>query len=168
MPFNGEHVYVSQEIWDSYESEVRDGLMVCDMPVGGPYTRPGRINAVDNHGQPGYSSRFMGWENDEVGTEIRWDVNDDISYFGAIWSPYKMWNISDDIVLLKIINFGDDETGHESMWVEVTDGDEHEGIGILKNQPFGIPWLNFGDVIRYGEGNFESKARFIEKITEEE
>ena len=168
MPYNGKHAYVSRDAWDAFPDEVKETVMVCNMPVGGPYTRPGRINALDEQGQPGFSSRSLGWENDEVGTEVKWDVNDDVAYFGAIWSPYKMWKISEDIVMLKIINFGDDETGHESMWVEVTDGNEREGIGILKNQPFGIPWLNFGDVIRYGGGTDESKAGFIEKIAEEE
>ena len=106
MPYNGNHAYVSQEAWDAFPDEVKETVMTCNMPVGGPYARPGRINALDDQGQPGFSSRSLGWENDEVGTEVKWDVSDDVAYFGAIWSPYKMWKISEDIVMLKIINFG--------------------------------------------------------------
>ena len=168
MPYNGKHEYVSQESWDAMPDEMKIRNMTCNMPVGGPYERPGRINALDEYGQPGYSTRALGWKNNEVGSEPRWEISDNESFFGMPFSPYKVWNISEDKVLLKIINFGDDKTGRESMWVEVTDGNELEGIGILRNQPFGIPWLNFGDVIRYGGGTDESKAGFIEKIEEEE
>ena len=28
--------------------EIKETVMTCNMPVGGPYTRPGRINALDD------------------------------------------------------------------------------------------------------------------------
>ena len=168
MPYTGKLEVCPQEVWDNIPEPMQKQMLTCRMPVGGDFLRPGRLTAVDDEGEPGFSSRAVRWKNNEVGTEPEWHEDEDIAYFGAIWSPYKLWKISEDIVMLKIINFGNDETGRESMWVEVTDGNDKEGIGILKNQPFGIPWLNVDDVIRYGGGTDKSKAGFIEKITEEE
>ena len=168
MPYTGKLEVCPQEVWDSIPEPMQKQMLTCRMPVGGDFLRPGRLTAVDNEGEPGFSSRALRWKNNEVGTEPEWDEDENIAYFGAIWSPYKMWNITEDVVMLKIVEFGDEDTGHESMWVEVTDGDDKEGVGILKNQPFGIPWLQFGDTIQYGGGTDKSKAKFIRKITEEE
>lgn len=168
MPYNGDLKEVTQEMWDKMPQDMKDRSSLCEMPQEGvTFTHPGKVVAISSDNRWGYNCRALGWKNNEFGTEPDWtEPEDGVAYFGAIWSPYKMWIIEEDTVMLKIVEFGDETTVSESMWVTVIEGDSNEGIGRLENQPSGIPWLQFGDTIRYGGGTQTSKARFIEKVEE--
>ncbi len=57
--------------------------------------------------------------------------------------------------LAKVVGF----PGHESMWVEVLEGDGNSGSGILRNYP--EMWdLECGDVIRFDGGTDELKPQY--------
>ena len=79
-------------------NEMKIRNMMCNVPVGGPYKRPGRINALDEYGQPGYSSRALDVKIMKR-SEPRWEISDSESYFGMPFSPYKVWNIPEDKVV---------------------------------------------------------------------
>ena len=73
------------------------------------------------------------------------------------------WKHQDDEgTLLKIINFPCDygEFNGESMWVRVIHGTDNDGVGWICNDP-AFSSLRYGDVIIYGEGTDDSKARYI-------
>jgi len=139
--------------------------------AGGPHIRPGEILYIDDQGAPGWNSTTTGWVDGEIGGELMWAINDDYIVFGHPMTPYKMYKPSTDELMLKIINFPNQTTGThqhhaaggESMWVLVTDGNDNEGVGLLENEPT-LSNLQYGDLIRYGNGTEEAKAEFIEVI----
>ena len=73
------------------------------------------------------------------------------------------WKCTDEQgTLLKIISFPCDygDFGGESMWVRVIDGTDNDGVGYVCNDP-AFSSLRYGDVIVYGEGDDDTKARYI-------
>ena len=73
------------------------------------------------------------------------------------------WKCTDEEgTLLKIISFPCDygDFGGESMWVRVIEGNDNDGVGYVCNDP-AFSSLRFGDVIIYGEGTDDTKARYI-------
>ena len=73
------------------------------------------------------------------------------------------WKCTDEKgTLLKIISFPCDygDFGGESMWVRVLEGNDNDGVGYVCNDP-AFSSLRFGDVIIYGEGTDDTKARYI-------
>ena len=68
----------------------------------------------------------------------------------------------DGKLFIKVSDFPHDHFAGESMWVEVSEGDELQGVGYLRNHPTGSS-LEFGDIIRYGGGTEELKPVFLGK-----
>ena len=67
--------------------------------------------------------------------------------------------MSDQGRLIKVIDFPAEGFAGESMWVEIVDGDENDGVGLLRNSPC-FSDLKFGDSVRYAGGTDETKPRF--------
>lgn len=149
--------------------EIPEIARVVGPPLAGaPHHRPGTI-LYHIDGYPGWNSMAIGWENDEIGGELIWDIDDDRIVFGMPLNPYMMYQPSTKDVFLKVINFpsNDPNYGGESMWVKIMAGNEHGGTGILESQPV-FSDLQHGDTILYGNGNDDQKAEFIAVVTEEE
>lgn len=70
------------------------------------------------------------------------------------------WKIvNGDQTILKVVGF----PGGESMWVIVTEGNDHEGLGRIDNHPI-FSDLVRGDLIAYGNGTDEVTPEFIAAI----
>lgn len=68
----------------------------------------------------------------------------------------------DGTILIKVVNFPGGEFAGESMWVEVVDGDENDGRGILRNDAV-CSDLKYGDEVAYGGGNDDYKPEYIKE-----
>ena len=55
----------------------------------------------------------------------------------------------------------------ESMWVIVVEGDDTQGIGTIANHPV-CSDLEYGALIRYGEGTDDIKPKFIEVVASQD
>jgi len=150
--------------------EIPEFARVVGPPIaGGPHRRPGTV-LYHIDGTLGWNSMAMGWKDNKVGGELKWEINDDTIVFGIPLAPYIMYQPSTEDVFLKVINFPNTRTtdlGGESMWVKVIEGNEYAGTGILENQPV-FSDLQYGDTILYGNGDDENVAKFISVVTEEE
>jgi len=69
---------------------------------------------------------------------------------------------ADGTILIKVVNFPGGEFAGESMWVEVVDGDENDGRGILRNDAV-CSDLKYGDKVAYGGGNDDYKPEYIKE-----
>lgn len=69
---------------------------------------------------------------------------------------------ADGTKLIKVVNFPGGEFAGESMWVEIVDGDENDGRGILRNDAV-CSDLKYGDEVAYGGGDDVYRPKYITK-----
>ena len=65
-------------------------------------------------------------------------------------------------LLVKVVEFPGDGIGGESMWVEVLEGDENDGTGLLRNNPV-FSDLKFGDRVKFSGGTDNEKPRYTQE-----
>ena len=95
------------------------------------------------------------------------DENDGTA--AVVWGNFKMVG-EDGKVYLKVINFPVPENCGvvgESMWVEVMEGNDNKGIGLLNNIPRHCEEVKVNDIVIYEGGTDERKPHFAGKYNVE-